>query len=60
MDLRYYPIKEEDFGIHIAPYIASHYKRPGRPAGLSHYQFFCAVLYVLRTTPVMSFKYEKS
>lgn len=49
MDLRHYPIKEEDFLVHIAPYIATHYKRPGRPAGLSHYQFFCAVLYVLRT-----------
>nr|WP_235661280.1 transposase [Candidatus Hamiltonella defensa] len=24
-------------------------KRPGRPASISHYQFFSAVLYVLRT-----------
>ncbi|HAT9692738.1 TPA: transposase [Legionella pneumophila subsp. pneumophila] len=35
--------------IDIAPYIAKHYKRTERPAGLSHYQFFCSVLFVLRT-----------
>ena len=50
MDSRYYPLKEEDFLLHIKPYIATHYKRPGRPEGLSHYQFFCAVLYLLRTS----------
>ena len=49
MDLRYYPLKEEDFKKHVEPYILSHYKRPGRPAAVSHYQFFCAILYVLRT-----------
>ncbi|HAT7074292.1 TPA: hypothetical protein JAN90_16340 [Legionella pneumophila] len=49
MDLRYYPLKEDDFRKHIKPYISTHYKRPGRPAGVSHYQFFCAELYVLRT-----------
>lgn len=30
MDSRYYLIKEADFVAHIEPYIASHYKRPGR------------------------------
>ena len=49
MDSRYYPFSEEDFVREIEPYIASHYKRPGRPVEVSHYQFFCAVLYVLRT-----------
>lgn len=49
MDLRKYPIKEGDFVTHVFPYIQMHYKRPGRPAEISHYQFFCAVLYVLRT-----------
>lgn len=49
MDSRYYPLEEEDFVTPIEPYIALHYKRPGRRAVISHYQFFCAVLYVLRT-----------
>ena len=49
MDLRHYPIKEEDFLAQVEPYIVAHYKRPGRPAESSPYQFFCAVLYVLRT-----------
>lgn len=33
----------------IEPLISLHYKRPGRPPKESHYHFFCAVLYVLRT-----------
>lgn len=49
IDSRHYPIREDDFLAHIEPSIVMHYKRPGRPAGISHYQFFCAVLYVLRT-----------
>jgi hypothetical protein len=32
MNLRRYPFKEEEFTTPIAPYIASHYKRPGRLA----------------------------
>jgi transposase len=46
---RLYPLSKQDFVGHIEPLIAGHYKRPGRPASISHYQFFCAVLYVLRT-----------
>lgn len=49
MNARYYPIEESTFINKIEPYIKAHYKRPGRPAELSHYQFFCGVLYVLRT-----------
>lgn len=49
MDSRLYPIQPEIFAEAIEPRISKHYKRPGRPAGISHYQFFCAVLYVLRT-----------
>ncbi len=49
MDLKYYRLKEDDFRKQIEPYISTRYKRPGRPAGVSHDQFFCAVLYVLRT-----------
>jgi len=49
MDSRYYPVKEADFIRELEPLIAKQYKRPGRPAKISHYQFFCAVLYVLRT-----------
>ncbi len=46
---RHYPIKESDFIRDIQPHIARHYKRPGRPESISHYQFFSAVLYLLRT-----------
>jgi transposase len=49
MNSRYYPLEEADFVKNIEPYIRTHYKRPGRPAVISNYQFFCAVLYVLRT-----------
>lgn len=49
MDSRYSPLKEDDFIKDIEPYIALRHKRPGRPAEVGHYQFFCAVLYVLRT-----------
>lgn len=48
MDLRLYPIQAEIFKEIIEPKISKHYN-PGRPAGISHYQFFCAVLYVLHT-----------
>lgn len=46
---RQYPIGEAEFTKEIEPRINEQYKRPGRPAGISHYQFFCAILYVLRT-----------
>ena len=49
MESRYYPLNEEDFKNHVEPYIKTHYKGPGRPAKVSHYQFFCAVLYLLKT-----------
>jgi transposase len=49
MNLRYYSLKESVFIKQVEPYIKTHYKRPGRPAELSHYQFFCGVSYVLRT-----------
>ncbi|MGL5720280.1 MAG: transposase [Alphaproteobacteria bacterium] len=49
MNSRYYPIDESYFVKEIQPHIALSYKRVGRPAQISHYQFFCAVLYVLRT-----------
>ena len=49
MNQRHYPILESDFINEIEPYITQHYKRLGRPPKISHYQFFCAVLYVLRT-----------
>ena len=44
MELRYYPLNEEVFLLEIEPLIKSHYKRCGRPASISRYQFFCAVL----------------
>ncbi len=46
---KHYPIQESDFIRDIQPHIVRHYKRPGRPEGISHYQFFSAVLYLLRT-----------
>lgn len=50
MDLtRYYPIKESDFIKEIEPYIIGQKKRSGRPSNISHFQFFSAILYVLRT-----------
>ena len=49
MQDRLYPLKEEEFETEIAPYIERHKNRSGRPSKVSHYQFFCAVLYVLRT-----------
>ncbi|WP_339058401.1 transposase [Candidatus Regiella endosymbiont of Tuberolachnus salignus] len=49
MKNRHYPIKASDFIKEIEPHILNYYKRPGRPASISHYQFFSAVLYVLRT-----------
>lgn len=44
MELRYYPLNEEVFLLEIEALIKSHYKRCGRPASISRYQFFCAVL----------------
>lgn len=49
MDSRQYPIDKEQFEKLIEPQIKTYYKREGRPVKISHYQFFCGVLYVLRT-----------
>jgi transposase len=49
MNSRYYPLTEEAFKREIEPLIASHKNRLGRPSKVSLYQFFCAVLYVMRT-----------
>jgi transposase len=49
MNSRLFPICPEFFSEEIEPLIYAHYKRPGRPPQGSHYQFFCATLYVLRT-----------
>jgi hypothetical protein len=49
MNLRHYPLKIDDFKREIEPHIISFKNRLGRPSKVNHYQFFCAVLYVLRT-----------
>ena len=49
MDTRLYPVSPEFFNKHIAPLITRQYSRAGRPARVSHYQVFNAILYVLRT-----------
>jgi transposase len=46
---RKYPIKEERFQELIEPYLKRSKQKLGRPAKVSNYMFFCAVLYVLRT-----------
>jgi transposase len=49
MDKRLYPVSPEFFATNIQPIIDSSYSAAGRPARISDYQIFCAVLYVLRT-----------
>lgn len=49
MSNRYYPVSEEFFTKEIEPIIISHQIWKGRPPKVSHYQAFCAILYVLRT-----------
>ena len=49
MNTRYYPFSENYFKEHLAPHIATFKDGRGRPALISDYQFFSAVLYVLRT-----------
>jgi transposase len=46
---RLYPITEEFFNGVILPLITESYIWKGRPPKVSHYQVFCAILYVLRT-----------
>ena len=46
---RKYPISESKFQEMIEPFIKKEQKKSGRPTRVSHYNFFCGVLYVLRT-----------
>lgn len=48
MDQRLYPVTAEFFGQTILPLIEARYIWKGRPPSISHYQVFCAILYVLR------------
>ena len=49
MDRRLYPISLDFFNATILPLIEDSDIWKGRPQRLSHYQVFCAILYVLRT-----------
>ena len=49
MDKRLYPISEELFNSTVLPVITDNYIWKGRPPKISHYQVFCAILYILRT-----------
>jgi transposase len=49
MDTRLYPVTPEFFRLTILPLIEGRYIWKGRPPKISHYQTFCAILYVLRT-----------
>ena len=48
-DQRKYPIKESRFKELIEPYLKESKQKSGRPTKVSNYNFFCGVLYVLRT-----------
>lgn len=49
MDKRLFPITKEFFNKNILPIIETSYIWKGRPPKISHYNVFCAILYVLRT-----------
>lgn len=49
MSKRYYPISKDCFEKHIYPYLLACKDGRGRPALISDYDFFCAVLFVMRT-----------
>ncbi len=49
MDKRLYPVSPEVFRKEVKPLIDSHYSAAGRPAKISDYQVFNAMLYILRT-----------
>lgn len=49
MDKRLYPMSPEFFSTYILPIIEGNYIWKGRPPLISHYQVFCAILYILRT-----------
>jgi len=44
-----FSVEEEYFTKEIEPKIFEQYKHPGCNPWISHYKFFCAILYVLRT-----------
>ena len=46
---RKYPLSRDRFEELISPLISKNRKKLGRPAKVSHYHFFCGVLYILRT-----------
>jgi transposase len=48
-DKRKWPISQQFFAKYILPIIERDYRGRGRPAKVSHYKVFCAILYVLRT-----------
>ena len=48
-DTRQYPISAVKFKELIEPIIKREHKKLGSPTKISHYKFFCGVLYVLRT-----------
>ncbi|XVJ51560.1 MAG: transposase [Vampirovibrio sp.] len=49
LDKRLYPLEDTRFLKEIEPLIQQSYIWKGRPPKVSHYNVFCAVLYVLRT-----------
>jgi len=49
MNERFYPISKDYFKEHIHPYLLELKDGRGRPALISDYDFFCAVLFVMRT-----------
>ncbi len=49
MDKRFYPLTPAEFEREILPLVEGSYIWKGWPPTISHYQVFCAILYVLRT-----------
>lgn len=49
MNKRLNPLTEDDFKQHIQPYLTELKDGRGRPASIKDYDFFCAVLFVMRT-----------
>lgn len=46
---RLYPITIEDFNSKLLPILSKLHIKAGRPPNVSHYEFICATMYVLRT-----------
>lgn len=49
MNGRFYPISKDYFQEHICPCLLEFKDGRGRPPLISDYDFFCAVLFVMRT-----------